>query len=707
VAGAPAAFVRIHFDWTAGDRRLRSDYLVYYRWRDGRIVRQEIHYDPRRPARGPGGLSGGARSAGWIGTVAMAERTDASTATPQPGPDFIRQIVADDNRTGKHGGRVVTRFPPEPNGYLHIGHAKSIGIDYGIARENDGVFHLRFDDTNPAKEEVEYVDSIMRDVRWLGADWGDKLFYASDYFEQLYQWAEQLIEDGLAVRRRVDGGPDPRDARDVDRARAEQPLPRPAGGREPGPLPANARRASSPTASSSCARRSTWRRRTSTCATRSSIASATRSITGPASTWCIYPMYDYAHPLSDAIEKITHSICTLEFEDHRPAVRLADRAREHGREPAADRVRARQPELHRHEQAEAPDARAAGATSPAGTIPACPRSRPYAAAACRRRRSVRSGSAWGSPSGTAPIDVAMLEHAIRTDLNRTAPRVMAVTRPLKLVIENFPADRVEELQAVNNPEDPAMGTRTVPFSRELYIEQDDFREVPPPKYFRLSPGTEVRLRWAYLVRCTSVVKDASGAVVEVRCTYDPESRGGNPADGRKVKSTIHWVSAAHAIPAELRLYDRLFDVEDPSGDDWLAHLNPHSLEIVRDAKLEPSLTSGRARQPLAVRAHRLLLRRRGLEARRARVQSHGHAARHLGEDRIARRRVDRAGRTAAALGRACASRVPPLCERTTRADARSDTWAPCAAWGALAPTLDVRIARHASRLVVILSTSNP
>jgi glutaminyl-tRNA synthetase len=519
----------------------------------------------------------------------MAERTDASTTTPTPGPDFIRQIVADDNRTGKHGGRVVTRFPPEPNGYLHIGHAKAIGIDFGIARENDGVFHLRFDDTNPTKEEVEYVDSIMRDVRWLGADWGDKLFYASDYFEQLYQWAEQLIRDGLAY---VDEStPDQiREMRGTltEPGRNSPYRDRPAAESldlfrrmRAGEFPDGALvlRAKIDMASPNLNMRDPVIYR---------IRHAEHHRTGD--KWCIYPMYDYAHPLSDAIEKITHSICTLEFEDHRP---LYDWLIEHVNTGANPQ----QIEFARGNLTYTVMSKRKLLTLvQQGHVAGWDDPRMPTLSAFRRRgvppETIRAfWERMGVSKRNSTIDVAMLEHAIRTDLNRTAPRVMAVTRPLKLVIENFPADRVEELEAVNNPEDPAMGTRTVPFSRELYIEQDDFREVPPPKYFRLSPGTEVRLRWAYLVRCTSVVKDASGAVVEVRCTYDPESRGGNPADGRKVKSTIHWVSAAHAIPAELRLYDRLFDVEDPSDDDWLAHLNPHSLETVRDAKVEPSLAS--------------------------------------------------------------------------------------------------------------------
>jgi glutaminyl-tRNA synthetase len=519
----------------------------------------------------------------------MADRTEASSAAPQPGPDFIRQIVADDARTMKHGGRVVTRFPPEPNGYLHIGHAKSIVLNFGIALENAGVCHLRFDDTNPTKEDVEYVDSIMRDVRWLGFDWADKLFYASDYFERLYRYAEQLVQEGKAY---------------VDGLTAEQIREHRGTLTEPG---RNSPYRDRPAAESLDLFR---RMRAGEFADGALVLRAKIDMASPnlnlrdpvlyrirhaehhrtGDAWCIYPMYDFAHPLSDAIERITHSICTLEFEDHRP---LYDWLIEHCRtEAKPQQIEFARGNLtytvmsKRKLLTLVQEKHVSGWDDP----------RMPTLSAFRRRgvppEAIRGF--WekiGIAKRNSIIDVAMLEHAIREDLNRRAPRVMAVLRPLRLVIENYPEDRVEELQAVNNPEDSAMGTRIVPFSRILYIDRDDFREVPPPKYFRLSPGKEVRLRWGYLVRCTGVVKDDAGAVVEVRCTYDPETRGGTPPDGRKVKATIHWVSAAHAVNAEVRLYDRLFDVEDPSGDDWLAHLNPASLEVIADAKLEPSLAA--------------------------------------------------------------------------------------------------------------------
>jgi glutaminyl-tRNA synthetase len=517
----------------------------------------------------------------------MADRTDAATATPQPGPDFIRQIVADDDRTGKHGGRVVTRFPPEPNGYLHIGHAKSICLNFGIAAENAGVCHLRFDDTNPTKEDVEYVESIMHDVRWLGFDWGDKLFYASDYFERLYQYAEQLVRDGLAY---VDsltadeirdhrgtltepGRNSPYRDRPVDESLDL--FRRMRGGAFPDG--AHVLRAKIDMRSPNVNMRDPVLYR---------IRHADHHRTGDA--WCIYPMYDFAHPLSDAIERITHSICTLEFEDHRP---LYDWLIEHCRTEA----KPQQIEFARGNLTYTVMSKRKLLTLvKEGHVAGWDDPRMPTLSGFRRRgvppEAIRGF--WeriGVAKRNSTIDVAMLEHAIREDLNRRAPRVMAVLRPLRLVIENYPEGQVEQLEAVNNPEDAAQGTRRVPFSRTLYIDRDDFREVPPPKYFRLSPGTEVRLRWGYLVRCTGVVKDERGEVVEVRCTYDAATRGGNPPDGRKVKATIHWVSAAHAVEAEVRLYDRLFDVEDPSDDDWLSHLNPSSLEVVRDAKLEPSL----------------------------------------------------------------------------------------------------------------------
>jgi glutaminyl-tRNA synthetase len=512
---------------------------------------------------------------------------DAKAPGTPPAPsDFIRDIVAEDLRSGKHR-RVVTRFPPEPNGYLHIGHAKSICLNFGIAQEFGGICHLRFDDTNPLKEDVEYVDSIEEDIRWLGFDWGDKLFFASDYFERLYQFAELLIRDGKAY---------------VDSLSAEEMRAYRGTLTEPGrPSPYRDRPAAESLDLFGRMRAGEFADGAHVLRARIDMASpnlnmrdpvlyrirrATHHRTGDA--WCIYPMYDFAHPLSDAIEGITHSICTLEFEDHRP---LYDWLIEHCRTEAVP---------HQYEFARlnlnytvmskrrllqlVTDGRVAGWDDP----------RMPTLSGLRRRgvppEAIRAFAASvGVAKRNSTVDVGMLEHAIRDDLNRRAPRVMAVLRPLKVVIENWPAGRVDELEAVNNPEDASMGTRRVPFAGELWIEQDDFREVPPPKYFRLSPGREVRLRWGYFVTCTGVVKDDRGDVVEVRCTYDPETRGGNAPDGRKVKATLHWVSAAHAVDADVRLYDRLFSAEEPGGDEWLAQLNPTSLEVLRGCKLEASL----------------------------------------------------------------------------------------------------------------------
>jgi glutaminyl-tRNA synthetase len=500
--------------------------------------------------------------------------------------DFIREIVAADLRSGKYQ-RVVTRFPPEPNGYLHIGHAKSIWLNFGIAREFGGVCHLRFDDTNPLKEDVEYVDSIQEDIRWLGFDWGDSLFYASDYFERLYGFAELLIRDGKAY---------------VDSMSAEGIRAHRGTLTEPGrPGPYRDRPADESLDLFRRMRAGEFHDGTHVLRARIDMASPNLNLRDPVlyrirrashhrtgDAWCIYPMYDFAHPLSDAIEGITHSICTLEFEDHRP---LYDWLVEHCRTETVP---------HQYEFARlnlnytvmskrrllqlVTDGRVAGWDDP----------RMPTLSGLRRRgvppEAIRGFAASvGVAKRNSTVDVGMLEHAIRDDLNRRSPRVMAVLRPLKVVIENWPAGRVDELDAVNNPEDPAMGTRRVPFSGELWIEHDDFREVPPPKYFRLSLGREVRLRWGYFVTCTGVVKDDRGDVVEVRCTYDPETRGGNAPDGRKVKATIHWVSAAHAVDAEVRLYDRLFAAEEPGGEDWLTQLNPESLEVLRGCKLEASL----------------------------------------------------------------------------------------------------------------------
>ncbi len=503
--------------------------------------------------------------------------------------DFIRQIVADDLRSGKHGGRVVTRFPPEPNGYLHIGHAKSICLNFGIAAEFGGVCHLRFDDTNPATEEAEYVEAIQRDVRWLGFDWKDKLFYASDYFEQLYEYAVQLIRDGHAYVDSLSaeeirayrgtltepGRPSP--YRDRPIAESLDLFARMRAGEFPDG--AHVLRARIDMASPNLNLRDPVLYR---------IRHATHHRTGD--RWCIYPMYDYAHPLSDAIEGVTHSICTLEFEDHRP---LYDWLIEHCRTPA----RPQQIEFARLNLTyTVMSKRRLLALVEGGHVSGWDDPRMPTLSGLRRRgvppEAIRTFcERVGVAKRNSTVEVEMLEHAIREELNRRAPRAMAVLRPLRLVIENWPADRVEELEAVNNPEDPTAGTRRVPFGRELWIERDDFREVPPPKYFRLAPGREVRLRWAYVVRCTGVEKDPrTGEVTAVRCTADPASRGGD-ARGRKVKATIHWVSARHAVEAEVRLYDRLFTVEEPGGDDWLAQLNPRSLERLTGCKVEPSLAA--------------------------------------------------------------------------------------------------------------------
>jgi len=503
--------------------------------------------------------------------------------------DFIRQIIAEDGRTLKHGGLVVTRFPPEPNGYLHIGHAKSICLNFGIALEQPGGrCHLRFDDTNPTTEDVEYVDSIQRDVRWLGFDWGPHLYYASDYFERLYEFAAGLIRDGKAYV----------DSLSADEIRAHR-----GTLTEPG---RNSPFRDRPVAESldlfARMRAGAFPDGAHVLRAKIDMASPNLNLRDPvlyrirhaahhrtADRWCLYPMYDFAHPLSDAIEGITHSICTLEFEDHRP---LYDWLIEHCRTEA----RPQQIEFARLNLTyTVMSKRKLLELVQGGHVSGWDDPRMPTLSGLRRRGVPASAirtfcERIGVSKRDSLVDVAMLEHAVRDELNRTAPRAMAVLRPLKLVVENFPEDRVEQLEAVNNPEDPGMGSRRVPFSRVLYIEQDDFRETPPPKYFRLSPGREVRLRWAFIVKCERVVRDpATGAVVEVRCTYDASSRGGQPADGRKVKSTIHWVSAVHAVDAEVRLYDRLFDVEDPGGDDFLTHLNPASLEVVRGAKLEPSL----------------------------------------------------------------------------------------------------------------------
>ncbi|MGE5552108.1 MAG: glutamine--tRNA ligase/YqeY domain fusion protein [Bacteroidota bacterium] len=513
--------------------------------------------------------------------------TEAKTSS-----NFIHEIVQEDLRTGRYDGRVHTRFPPEPNGYLHIGHAKSICLNFGTAAKFGGLCNLRFDDTNPSKEEVEYVESIQEDVRWLGFDWDDRLFYASDYFEQLYLFAEELIKKGKAYVCDLSaeeikayrgtltepGKESPYRGRSVEenldlfrRMRA-------------GEFPDGSRvlRAKIDMSSPNINLRDPVLYR---------ILRATHHRTGD--DWRIYPMYDYAHPLSDAIEGITHSICTLEFEDHRPlydwcletlGIPQRPRQYEFARLALTYTVMSKRKLLQLVKEG-----RVRGWDDPRMPTISGLRRRGFTPEAIRNFCD-RIGVA----KANSTVDYALLEHCVREDLNKRAPRVMAVLRPLKVVIENYPEGKVEQLEAINNPEDPAAGTRLIPFSRVIYIEQDDFREVPPPKYYRLTPGREVRLRYAYFIKCTEVIKDAGGNVVELRCTYDPATRGGSSPDGRQVKATIHWVSAAHAVPAEVRLYDNLFAVEDPgAAADFLATLNPDSLEVLDSCLVEPSLREAR------------------------------------------------------------------------------------------------------------------
>jgi glutaminyl-tRNA synthetase len=503
-----------------------------------------------------------------------------------PATDFIRAAVIDDLKAGRFN-RVHTRFPPEPNGYLHIGHAKAISVDFGIAADFGGQCNLRFDDTNPVKEEQEYVDSIMGDIRWLGFDWDDRLYYASDYFEPLYEYAVKLIRKGKAyvcdlsadeIREyrgtlTEPGRDSPYRTRSVEenlnlfeRMRA-------------GEFPDGARtlRARIDMASGNINLRDPVMYR---------IIHARHHRTGDA--WCIYPMYDFAHGQSDSIEGVTHSLCSLEYEDHRPLYDWYLGALEifHPRQIEFARLNVSYTVLSKRKLLQlVRDGHVRGWDDPRMPTLSGLRRRGYTPEAIRDF-CARIGVA----KNNTMIDVALLEHCVREDLNRRAPRVMGVLRPLRVVIENYPEDQAEEMEAINNPEDPNAGTRKVPFSRVLYIEQDDFRESPPPKYFRLAPGREVRLRYAYFVKCVGVEKDAHGNVVELRCTYDPATRGGDAPDGRKVKSTIHWVSARHALEVEARLYDRLFQSPDPEeAESFLNNLNPNSLEILPACYVEPSL----------------------------------------------------------------------------------------------------------------------
>jgi glutaminyl-tRNA synthetase len=508
--------------------------------------------------------------------------------------NFIREIILEDRRTGKHGGRVHTRFPPEPNGYLHVGHAKSISINFGLAKEFGGKCNLRFDDTNPSKEETEYVDSIIEDVRWLGGEWAG-IYYASDYFQQLYDWAVELIRKGKAYVCDLSADEVRRTRGTLTEPGKESPFRNRGIGENldlfermrAGEFPDGARtlRAKIDMASPNLNMRDPVMYR---------ILHAEHHRTGDA--WCIYPMYDYAHGQSDSIEGITHSICTLEFEDHRPLYDWFVEQLEihHPQQIEFDRLNLTYTLLSKRRLLTlVKDGHVSGWNDPRMPTLSGMRRRGYPPEAIRE-----FCGRIGVSKTNGVTELGLLEYCVRDYLNRHAPRVMGVLRPLKVVIDNYPGDLTEQMEAVNNPEDEAAGTRKAPFSKVLYIEQDDFREVPPPKYHRLYPGNEVRLRYGYLVRCTSVVKNEAGEVTEVHCTYDPATRGGTTPDGRKVKSTIHWVSAAHAVDAEVRLYETLFRKENPNeveeGKDWLENLNPHSLETLSGCKVEPSLAGASA-----------------------------------------------------------------------------------------------------------------
>ena len=521
---------------------------------------------------------------------------DVTAAAEGAPSNFIRTIVADDLETGKHHGRVHTRFPPEPNGYLHIGHAKSICLNFGLATEFGGLCNLRFDDTNPSKEDIEYVESIREDVRWLGFDWGDREYYASDYFDRLYQFAVQIIKAGKAYvcdlssdqmreyrgTLTVPGRNSPFRDRSIEenlnlfeRMKA-------------GEFPDGARtlRAKIDMASPNLNLRDPVMYR---------ILHAAHHRT--TDRWCIYPTYDFAHGQSDSLEGITHSICTLEFEDHRPLYDwfLDQLGIHHPQQIEFARLNLSHTVLSKRKLLQlVQQNHVYGWDDPRMPTLAGFRRRGYTAEAIRTFCE-RIGVA----KRNSTVDIAMLEHCLREDLNKRAPRAMAVLRPIKVVIENYPAGEVENLEAVNNPEDPSIGTRLVPFSRVVYIEQDDFREEPPKGFFRLSPGREVRLRYAYIIKCTNVVKNPeTGEICELHCIYDPETKSGSSRSNRKVKATIHWVSAAHAKEAEVRLYDHLLSKEDPDdvpdGVDWLTNVNPKSLEVLTECRVEPILVNAKS-----------------------------------------------------------------------------------------------------------------
>ena len=509
--------------------------------------------------------------------------------------DFIREIVKEDISTNKYDGRVVTRFPPEPNGYLHIGHAKSICLNFSIAEEFGGLCNIRFDDTNPIKEEIEYVESIKDDIRWLGFDWDDRLYYASDYFEQLYEYAIKLIKKGVAFV-------DDLNAEEIKEQRGTFNEPGKASQYRNRPIEENLglfeRMRAGEFADGSRVLRA-----------KIDMSSGNLNMRDPVmyrilhqphhrtgNKWCIYPMYDFAHGQSDSIEGITQSICTLEFQDHRPLYDwfLDELEIFHPQQIEFARLNISYTLLSKRKLLRlVQEGYISGWNDPRMPTLSGMRRRGYTPEAIRDFCN-RIGVA----KNNSIVDIALLEHSVRQDLNKRAPRVMGILDPLKVVLINYPEDRIEEMDAVNNPEDPSMGTRKVPFSRVLYIERDDFREQPPKKYYRLTPGREVRLRYAYFITCMDVIKDEkTGEILELHCTYDPETRGGDAPDGRKVKSTLHWVSAPHAINAEVRLYDRLFITPNPDnteeGKDYISNLNPNSLKVLNDCKVETSLKNAK------------------------------------------------------------------------------------------------------------------
>jgi glutaminyl-tRNA synthetase len=521
------------------------------------------------------------------------EKQNPSNEAEMPeASDFIREIVTEDLKAGRNDGRVVTRFPPEPNGYLHIGHAKSICLNFGIAQEFGGRCHLRFDDTNPSKEEDEFVQSIQEDVRWLGFDWGEHLYFASDYFEQMYEWAVDLIRKGKAYVCDLNAD-EMRDYRGSlihpgkDSPYRNRPV------EENLDLFERMRAGEFPEGSK-------------TLRAKIDMSSPNVNMRDPVmyrilkvahhrsgDKWCIYPMYDWAHGLEDSIETVTHSICTLEFQDHRPLYDWYIDALEiyHPRQYEFARLNLTYTMLSKRRlQLLVQEGHVSGWNDPRMPTISGLRRRGYTPEAirafCQRIGVAKTDST---------VDMALLEHCLREDLNKRAPRYMGVLRPLRVVIENYPEGQVDQLEAINNPEDPEAGKRIVPFSRVLYLEREDFMEDPPKSFFRLAPGREVRLRYAYFIKCESVVKDENGEIVELRCSYDPETRGGNAPDGRKVKTTLHWVSAEHAVPAEVRLYGTLFNKEYPGsleeGQDWRDNLNPESLEVLESCWMEPALAN--------------------------------------------------------------------------------------------------------------------